>query len=187
MNASEDTIITLKIHQSQLDSLYTLFSHSFLESTLRQMVDLLYRTVRVPFRKHDDQLVIIILDQRHQGVTAAFHIKTQSSGNIQSLETIPLDLTLGEHKFANLFKVPLTAFPQAAELAQSLLEAHFGNLWTVLILDFNQISKLFSLLNFEPTKESIGKIARSFLDRVKDERIKLLPIPAVINALEKLF
>jgi hypothetical protein len=187
MKASEDPIITLKIHQSQLDSLYTLFSHSFLERTVRQMVDLLYRTVRVPFRTHDDQLVIIILDQRRQGIIAAFHVKIQSGGSLQSLETIPLDLTLNGHKFGDLFKAPASPFPQAAELTQSLLDAHFGNLWTVLILDFNQISKLISLLNFEPTKESIGKIARRFLDRVKDEKIKLLPIPDIIDALEKLF
>jgi len=187
MNAPEDPIITLKIHQSQLDSLYNLFLHSFLESNIRQMVDLLYRTVRVPFRKRDEQLVIIILDKRRQGITAAFHLKMQSGGNIQSIDTLPLDLILNEHKLADLFRVPSPEFSRAAELVQSLLETHFGNLWTVLILDFTQIAKFFTLLNFEPTKESIGKIVRSFLDRVKDKKIKLLPIPAVINALEKLF
>lgn len=187
MNAPEDTIITLKIHQSQLDSLYTSFSHSFLESNIRQMVDLLYRTVRVPFRKQDEQLVIIILNERRQGIIVAFQVKILSGGNIQSLETIPLDLILNGQKFADLFRVPQSDFARAAESAQSLLKIHFGSLWTVLILDINQIVKLFAILNFEPTKESIGKIARSFLDRVKNEKIKLIPVPAIINALENLF
>jgi hypothetical protein len=186
MTTPEDPIITLRIHQSQLDSLYTLFSHSFLENN-RQMVDLFYRTVRVPFHKGEEQLVLILLDKRRQRITAAFHLKIQSDGNIQILETIPLDLLLNEHKFADLFRGPRSEFTRAAKLAQSLLETHFGHLWTVLILDFNQIAKLLTFFNLELTKESIGKIARSFLDRVKEEKIKLLPIPPVIDALEKLF
>ena len=153
MNASEDPVITLKIHQSQLDSLYTSFSHSFLESNIRQMVDLLFRTIRVPFRKRDEQLVIIILDKRRQGIIAAFQVKIQSGGNIQSLETIPLNLILNGQKLADLFRVPQSEFTRAAESAQSLLKTHFGSVWTMLILDFNQIAKLFTILNFEPTKE----------------------------------
>jgi hypothetical protein len=186
MSNSQENIISLQIHQSQLDSLYSAFLNSFFENNAKQMVDLIYRTIQVPFRQKDEQLVILILDKRRQGIITALLIKIHSGSNIQSIETIPLNLQLNGHYLSDLFKVPSSEFSSAVELAKNLLEAKFGDIWTLIALDFNQISKLYTLLNFEPTKELIGKIARSFIDRIKEEKIKLLPVPEVVKAIEKI-
>jgi len=186
MHNSQENIISLKIHQSQLDSLYNTLLSSFFESSAKQMVDLLYNTIRIPFQKIDEQLAIIILDKRRQAIITALLIKIHSGGNIQSIETIPLDLNLNGRQLSDLFKLQSVKSSNIAELAKELLETNFGNLWTLLILDFNQIIKLYNLLNFEPTKEIIGKLIRSFIDRIKDEKIKLFPLPEIIDSLEKI-
>lgn len=75
MSNIQDNVISLQIHQSQLDSLYSAFLNSFFENNAKQMVDLLYRTIQVPFRQKDEQLVILILDKRRQGIITALLIK----------------------------------------------------------------------------------------------------------------
>lgn len=183
MSDSQENIITVRIHQSQLDSLWNALLTSFLEDNAKQMVDLLYHTIQTPFQKKGEQLAIVILDKRRRGIIAAFLIKIGIGGSIQSIETIPLDLTLNGYVLSDLFKVQ-ELYP--LKLIKELLETNFGNLWTLCALDLIQISKLFDLLNFEPTKELIGKVTSSFIDRMKKEKIKLFPVPEVIKALEKI-
>jgi hypothetical protein len=182
----EDHIINIKIHQSQFDELYKILLDTFLESDSRQMVDMLYRTVWVPFRQRGDQLVILLLDKRRQGIIAGFLIKLLLNRRIQSIESIPLNLSHSGQILSEVFKIKASLFQQAAEEAKSILQARYGSLWTLIILDILQISKLYNLLNFEPTKELIGKVAKTIIDRIKDEKIKLLPLPEVVNAIEKI-
>ena len=186
MNNSNENLISLKIHQSQLDSLYNLLLNSFFDSDIKQMLDLINRTIRVPFWKKDEQLAIVILDKRRQEIIIALLIKIHSGGTIQSIQTIPLDITLNGYKLSDLFKLKSIEFSETIERVKELLEDKFGNLWTLLIVDFIQITKLYHLLNFEPSKELIGKILHSFIDRIKDEKIKLLPVPEIIDDLERI-
>lgn len=182
----EDKIITFKIHQSQFDALYQMILKSFFEGDTKRIVDLLYRTVKVPFRNKGNQLAAILLDKRRQGIVAAFMIKLHPGGDINSIETIPLDLTIDEIPLSTIFKVKATEFPQAVTQVKTLLEGKYGPLWTLIVVDFIQISKIYNLLDFEPTKALIGKVARRVIDRIKDEKIKLDPIPEVVTALERI-
>lgn len=186
MDEKEDDIITIKIHQSQFDLLYSELLNTLFEGDVKQMVDVLYRTVRVPFRNKDGQLAIIILDRRRQKIIAAFHIKMRAGGNIQSIESIPLDLSSDGQILSDTFKVKHTEFPEALERARILLQNEHGELWTLIVVDFIQIAKLYSLLDFEPTKQLVGKVTKTALDHIKQGKIKLIPVPEVVNALERI-
>ncbi len=182
----DDKIINLKIHQSQFDAIYQMILNSFFEGDTKRLVDLLYRTVKVPFRNKGAQLAVILLDKRRQGIVAAFLIKLHSGGDIESIESISINLTNNGIILSKLFKVKTTEFSQAVTHAKSLLESKFGKLWTLIVLDFIQISKIYNLLDFEPTKALFGKVARRVVDRIKDEKIKLVPIPEVVTAIERI-
>lgn len=183
---NNDTKIEISLHQSQFDALYQMFLTSFFEGDTKRMVDVLYRTVKVPFRNKGDQFAVIVLDKRRQGVVAAFLIKMRSGGNIESMQTIPLSLTINEKPLSELFKVKSTEFPQAVLEVKSLIEAHFGPLWTLLVLDFIHISKIYNLFDFEFSKQLLGKVIRRTIDLIKEEKIKLTPIPEVITAIERI-
>ncbi|HUX99551.1 MAG TPA: hypothetical protein VMV49_08365 [Candidatus Deferrimicrobium sp.] len=186
MTDVQDHIINIKIHQDQFDLLYKGLLDIVFESDPKRMVELLYKTILVPFQMKGDQLAIILLDNRRQGIVAAFRVVIQPGGTVQSIETIPLSLTYNDHRLADIFKVKSSEFSKAVELAKSILQTNYGALWTLLVIDFLQISKLFRLLDVEPTKELIGKIARTFLASVREEKIKLEPIPEVVKALERI-
>ncbi len=186
MNDEKDNLITLKIHQKQFDALYRMLLDTIFEGDTKRMVDLLYRTIRVPFRKKGDQLALILLDKRRQRITAAFLIKLKVGGDIQSIETIPFNLSYGEHIFSEIFQVKSSEFSHTTELAKTILEQIYGKLWTLIIVDFIQISKLYFKLDFEPTKELVGKIVKTIIDRIKEGKISLSPIPEVVNAIERI-
>ncbi len=186
MNEPIDPIITVNIHRNQFETLTKMLLETLFETDTKHLIDLILRTIRIPFQKNNNQLALILLDQRRRGIVAAFLLKFQLGGHLQSIDTIPLELSAKGITLSEVFKIQSTEISNALENLKSLLEVTYGNLWTLIVADFNQISKLFFLLNFEPTKETVGRVAKTVIAQLKDGKIKLTPLPEVIAALEKI-
>lgn len=161
------------------------------DKDVQAMIDTLIRASSIPLVR-GAQIAVLLLDENRSNLLGALLVRIGEGGipripdGIESIKTIDLNLENKGNMLKDAFKAGKTR--EAAKIAGQIIQSKYGELWTTIVVDVEDLKELFdAIYPIGITEDLLSKTVRTGLEKSSRDEIVFEPVPGLLATLEKIF